>query len=83
MVTGIPGSGKTTLVEAPSTVLGVPVISKDTIKEALGEVLSAGGDEQSRLLGAASYEILFAIASRVPGRVILESNFGPPSTAQL
>jgi ribosomal-protein-alanine N-acetyltransferase len=35
VVTGVPGSGKTTLARSLAVELGLPLISKDTIKEAL------------------------------------------------
>ena len=55
LVAGWPGSGKTTLAAALATELGLPLLSKDEIKEALMDGL--GRPEtvaQSRQLGRAA-----------------------------
>lgn len=39
MVSGPPASGKTTLAQAIAPALGLPLIAKDTIKQALMTVL--------------------------------------------
>jgi predicted kinase len=74
-VTGLPGSGKTTLARHLAVDLGWPLITKDTIKEALGDALGIRGEEQSRRLSGASYRVLYALAADVPREVIVESNF--------
>jgi predicted kinase len=79
VVTGLPGAGKTTLARSLAVSLGLPLIARDTIKEALGEVLGPVDGARSRELGAASYEVLFAVAADVPGTVLIESNFGERS----
>ncbi|MBI3889384.1 AAA family ATPase [Candidatus Saccharibacteria bacterium] len=40
VIQGAPGSGKTTLAENLSRRLSYPIVSKDTLKEALGESLT-------------------------------------------
>jgi ribosomal-protein-alanine N-acetyltransferase len=45
VVAGSPGSGKTTLAKGIAVELGIPLISKDTIKEALFDALGTGGLE--------------------------------------
>ena len=75
VVTGLPGAGKTTLARSLALALRLPLIAKDTIKEALGDALGPVDGEGSRDLGGASYEVLFALAADVPGVVIIESNF--------
>jgi predicted kinase len=79
VVTGLPGAGKTTLARSLAVSLGLPLIARDTIKEAMGEVLGPVDGARSRELGGASYEVLFAVAAEVPGTVIIESNFGERS----
>lgn len=74
-VTGLPGSGKTTLARGLAAELGWPLIARDTIKEALGDAFGRDGDEESRRLGHAAYEVLYAVAAEVPREAIIESNF--------
>lgn len=82
LVTGAPGTGKTSLARGLAARLSFPLVSKDTIKEALGDQLGAPTLAESRRLGAATYEVTFAIA-REMDRVILESNFGTASRVRL
>jgi predicted kinase len=79
VVTGVPGAGKTTLARSLAIALRLPLIARDTIKEALGDVLGPVDQSGSRQLGGASYEVLFAVAAELPGTVIIESNFGARS----
>jgi predicted kinase len=60
---GLPATGKTTLGRQIADKLGVPFISRDRYKEKLYEVLENGdgGIEWSRQLGAASFEIVYAV----------------------
>jgi predicted kinase len=76
LVSGAPGAGKTTLAAELAVALGVPLLAKDLIKETLWDALEApvGDLGWSRRLGAASMELLWALAERFPA-VILEANF--------
>lgn len=74
VVGGPPASGKTTLVAAIAPRLGLTVLAKDTIKEALMEALPPSDIDDSRRLGGASMEVLFALAAASPG-AILEANW--------
>jgi predicted kinase len=80
LVSGPPGAGKTTLAVPLAAELGVVLLAKDRIKETLhewlGESESEPGLAWSRRLGAASMELLWALAHDAPAAV-LEANFWP------
>ncbi len=69
LVTGAPGSGKTTLAMPLARHLGLPLITKDTIKEALFDTLGTGDHTWSQRLGAASFQVMFALARHSPAAV--------------
>ena len=81
MITGSPGSGKTTLAAALQRELHYPLLRRDTLKEVLLDHLGDADRPASRRLGAASWSLLWEmlwemleqLAGRVP--VIVESNF--------
>ncbi len=71
-------TGKTTLARAMTAELGLPLINRDDIKEALYDTLGTGDVEWSSRLGSASYEVLFVVARRLLEAgtdCILETNF--------
>jgi predicted kinase len=70
VVSGPPGSGKTTLARALAPAFGLPLIAKDTIKEALMTVLPVPDVPASRIVGAASVAALFAVAAETSGAVL-------------
>jgi predicted kinase len=74
VVAGIPGSGKTTLARVLAPGLGLPLISKDTIKEALFDMLGTGDLAWSQQLGRASHAVMYALAAEARSAV-LESHF--------
>jgi predicted kinase len=74
VVAGIPGSGKTTLARDLAIELHLPLISKDTIKESLFDVLGTGDLDWSRSLGRASHQVMYAVA-RETRSAVLESHF--------
>ncbi len=81
VVTGAPGAGKTTIARALAAELHLPLLAKDDVKEALFDALGVGDREWSRRLGAATYDVLLAVARRIleaGTSCILESNFSNP-----
>ncbi len=82
LVTGPPAAGKTTLAEPLAAALGLPLIGKDLIKEALFDALGTGDRAWSQRLGAASYEVLYAVAGALPA-ALLDANFGPEAAPRL
>lgn len=71
MLNGVPGSGKTTLATPLSRELGVPLISKDAIKEGLSDLVSV--PFPTRRLGALASDVMWRLAALVEGPVIAES----------
>lgn len=72
VVSGGPGSGKSTLARRLAPALGLPLLAKDTIKEAMFDVLDVPDIETSRVLGRACVGALFALA-RDCGHGVLDS----------
>jgi predicted kinase len=81
LITGLPGSGKTTLGRCLAQRYGVPLLSKDLIKEPLLDVLGCSGEAaHSRLLSNASFAVLFAVTREILAAnrdLVLEGNFRP------
>ena len=77
LVAGPPGSGKSTLAAPLAAELGLPLLAKDGIKEALMAVLGPPATvEESRRLGRAAVMAMLAAARSSPGAV-LDSTFYP------
>jgi len=76
LVSGPPAAGKTSLAVPLAERLGLPMLGKDIIKEALSHSIDVPDVEMSRRLGKATYDVLFAILAFVPMAVV-ESNFSP------
>jgi predicted kinase len=78
LVSGAPGSGKTTLAVPLAAELGFALLSKDRIKETLHDAFGAPVPDLawSNRLGAAAMELLWALAADAPA-VVLEANFRP------
>ena len=77
LVSGPPAVGKTTLAVPLAAELGFALLAKDRIKETLHDALGFdAGLAWSRRLGAATMELLWALAADAPAAV-LEANFWP------
>jgi predicted kinase len=71
LVGGWPGSGKSTLAAALGPALGLPVLAKDEVKEALAEGLGPPATvSESRRLGRAAVFAVLRVARRCPGAVV-------------
>jgi len=80
LVTGLPGTGKSTLARELTAQYRIPLIAKDSIKEPLFELLGAADAAQSRRLSDASFAVLFRIAHELVASGVsfmLEGNFRP------
>lgn len=78
VVSGCPGTGKSTTALALAAGLKWPLLSKDDVKESLWDSLPAPpGDllEWSRHLGGVAFDQLFELAPRIADRLVLEGPF--------
>ncbi|CAN5898629.1 AAA family ATPase [soil metagenome] len=86
IVCGPSGGGKSSVAGPLSEHLGVPLISKDELKEVLFDSLGWGDRERSRQLSNAAYDLMYHLAGRhlEAGRsCILEANFRPEAAVRL
>ena len=72
LVTGPPAAGKTFLAVPLARTLGLPVLGKDVIKEAMHDALPSAGsrDVWSRHLSEAAYGVLLALLEGIPSAVL-------------
>ena len=66
VVNGPPGSGKSTLARSLADALGLPLVAKDTIKDALLAVIPVAGIDASQQIGRVAIAAMFAIAAESP-----------------
>jgi predicted kinase len=85
IVNGLPASGKTTLSRAVAPALGLPLISKDELKESLFDQLGWSDRERSKAIGGAAWELLWLLADRMligGGSLAIESAFQADRAAE-
>lgn len=79
LVNGLPGSGKSTLARALADELGLPLLSKDVVKETVADVWHPGPEGRERIpggdLGAAATEVLWSLLAGSPVGGVVESVF--------
>lgn len=86
---GCPGSGKTWVARRLASALGVPLLRKDAVKEALWDALDPAGVDGveaaawSRRLGAATFEVLWALLAESEGPVVVEAPVSAEGRARL
>jgi predicted kinase len=69
VVSGAPGTGKSTVARELGAALRLPVLSLDPIKEALADVLGLGDENWSNRVGDAAAEVVFRLAADFPDAV--------------
>lgn len=78
LVTGIPASGKSTMARFLAEAFGLPLISKDRIKECMYDAIGFRSREEKVKLGIASMQIMYDMAEELMKSglsFILENNF--------
>ena len=78
IVGGAPSAGKTTLARTLAKRLDLAIVTKDDVKEALGDALGVADRERSRQLGIAAYAVMWSVARRTlesGAGLVLEANF--------
>jgi len=69
VVSGAPGTGKSTVAAALGKELRFAVLSLDPIKEALADVLGLGDEDWSNRVGDAAAEVVFRLSATFPDAV--------------
>jgi predicted kinase len=69
VVSGAPGTGKSTIACAVGAGLRFGVLSLDPIKEALADVLGLGDEDWSNRVGDAAAEVVFRLSADFPDAV--------------
>lgn len=74
VVSGPPASGKSTLAPVLARQLALPLLAKDTIKDALMSVLSIADVAASRQIGRGAVAAMLAVAAESLVGAVIESN---------
>jgi predicted kinase len=69
VVSGAPGTGKSTIARELGAGLRLCVLSLDPVKEALADVLGLGDEDWSNRVGDAAAEVVFRLAADFPDAV--------------
>jgi predicted kinase len=69
VVSGAPGTGKSTVAAALAGELRWPLLALDMIKETLADVLGLGDERWSDVLGDAAAEVVFRLSVRFPDAI--------------
>ena len=80
IITGLPGSGKTSIARVLQHTLTLPLISKDSIKEVLFDELGYSGRDWSKKIGQATFALMDVQIKELLSRhvsIIVEANFKP------
>lgn len=85
VISGPPGSGKSSVGGEVAQALGVPLIAKDEIKEALFDTVGWDDRERSKQLGAVAWELMFAALPSLlaAGSVAVDANFSASHHARI
>jgi predicted kinase len=78
VITGHPGSGKSSIARELSDMFAIPYLSKDTLKEKMFDSLGTGDKEWSLKASAAAHRIMDEIVANhlaIGQSIIVESNF--------
>ncbi len=78
IVSGAPAAGKTTLAKCLAPQLGLVRLSKDELRETMGDWLPPKSMQESRALGGAAYALCYRLAADIldrGGGVLLEAAF--------
>ena len=73
VVSGPPAGGKSTLAPVLARDLGLPLVAKDTIKDALMSVLPVPDVETSRQIGRGAVVAMLAVAAGSPIGAVIDS----------
>lgn len=85
LITGPPAAGKTTLARAISRATGLPLVTKDGLKELMYDIQPEDNRESSREIGRRGMKTLFHVieSSLTIGRsIIAEANFDRARASQ-
>jgi glucokinase len=70
IISGLPGSGKSTLARRLAPALGLPLLDKDDVLEALFDSLGVGDADWRRRLSRSADEVLRRLAAPMDGAVL-------------